>query len=85
MALLMGFWEAYVVDLIVTSDFKLVLATLFSTGWRIATSFHIPGTNLNIPEFALACLMVAFAIKVVPPMIGGDSPLHPSDSSDEEL
>lgn len=49
----------------VSDDFMLVLATLFSSGWRIATSFQIPGTNINIPEFALASLGVMFAIRAV--------------------
>lgn len=54
----------------VTPDFLLVLAALFSSGWRIATSFQIPGTNLNIPEFVFACVVVLFTIKAVPFFLG---------------
>lgn len=49
----------------VSDDFILIVSALMSSGWRIATSFQIPGTNLNIPEFALACLGVMFAIRAV--------------------
>lgn len=56
--------------LIVSSDFKLVLAAVFSTGWRIITSFHIPGTNMNVAEFIFACMMVVFVLKIVPAIVG---------------
>lgn len=57
----------------VSSDFLLIVAAVFSTGWKIATSFQVPGTNLNIPEFVFACFMVVFAIKVVPHILGFNS------------
>lgn len=53
-----------------TSDFRLVLSALFSSAWRIVTSFHIPGTNMNVAEFVFACFMVVFAVKVVPKFLG---------------
>lgn len=56
--------------LTVSSDFMLILAAVFSSGWRIATAFQIPGTNMNIPEFVFACLMVVFVIKAVPKLLG---------------
>lgn len=49
----------------ISDDFRLVVSAIFSVGWRIATAFKIPGTNINIPEFALACLGVMFAIRAV--------------------
>lgn len=57
----------------VSSDFLLALAAIFSTGWRIVTSFQIPGTNINVAEFSFACFMVVFVIKVVPKFLGLDS------------
>lgn len=54
----------------VSSDFMLVIAAVFSTGWRIVTSFQIPGTNMNVVEFVFACMMVVFTIKVVPRILG---------------
>ena len=57
----------------VDSDFLLVLATVFSSGWRIVTSFHIPGTNMNVAEFVFACFMVVFVIKVVPAFLAFSS------------
>lgn len=69
----------------VSDDFMLVLATLFSSGWRIATSFHIPGTNLNIPEFALACLGIMFAIRAVRFLgIGASAQSTSTDPSPDE-
>lgn len=57
----------------VDSDFMLILAAVFSTGWKLFTSFHIPGTNINVAEFVFACMMVLFVIKVVPPLVGFSS------------
>lgn len=54
----------------VDSDFILVISALFSSAWKIATSFHVPGTNLNIPEFVFACMMVVFVVKAVPKLLG---------------
>lgn len=62
-----------VVVLNVSSDFMLVLAAIFSSGWRIVTSFQIPGTNINVAEFAFACFMIVFVIKVVPAFLGFSS------------
>lgn len=56
--------------LTVNNDFLLVLSALFSSGWRIFTSFQIPGTNINVPEFIFACMMVVFVIRMVPPILG---------------
>lgn len=53
-----------------TSDFRLVLAAIFSTGWRIATSFRIPGTNMNIPEFAMACIVLVLVLRMAPRLLG---------------
>lgn len=66
--------------LVVSSDFLLVVATIFSSGWRIFTSFQIPGTNINVAEFVFACFMVVFVIKIVPVFLGFSSIFH--DSSD---
>lgn len=54
----------------VSSDFLLVLSAVFSSAWRIVTSFRIPGTNLNVAEFVFSCFMVVFVIKVVPKFLG---------------
>ena len=54
----------------VSQDFMLAVSLLFSSAWKIATSFQIPGTNINIPEFMFACLMMVFGIKVVPSILG---------------
>lgn len=61
----------------VDSDFLLVLSAVFSTGWKIFTCFDIPGTNMNVAEFVFACMMVVFAIKVVPSILGFRSPFDP--------
>lgn len=53
-----------------TADFRLALAAIFSTGWRIATSMRIPGTNINIPEFAIACLFITVVLRHVPRILG---------------
>lgn len=72
--------------LTVSSDFLLILSAIFSTGWRIATAFQIPGTNMNIPEFMFACMMIVFVIKAVPKLLGfaslfsGGSDGNPSGS-----
>lgn len=54
----------------VSNDFKTVVATLFSTAWRLMTSFNIPGTNINVVEFAVSCLVLLFVIRRVLPIIG---------------
>lgn len=68
----------------VDSDFLLVIAAVFSSGWRIVTSFQIPGTNMNVAEFVFACMMVVFVVKVVPRILGFGSFLapHSSDGND---
>lgn len=53
-----------------TVEFRQALSAIFWTGWRIATAFKIPGTNMNIPEFAIACLMVTVALRHVPRILG---------------
>lgn len=53
-----------------SEDFRLALAAIFSTGWRIATAFQIPGTNINIPEFALACLVLTLVLRRGPRLLG---------------
>lgn len=62
----------------VNSDFLLVLAAVFSSGWKIFTSFHIPGTNMNVAEFVFACMMVVFVVRVVPRILGFASIFEPS-------
>lgn len=54
----------------VSDDVKLVISALFSSAWRIMTSFQIPGTNINIAEFLFACLAILFSYRVVPHMLG---------------
>lgn len=54
----------------VSSDFMLILATLFSSAWKIATSFTIPGTNVSVPSFMLAMLMIFFVLRHVPKLLG---------------
>ena len=65
----------------VSSDFLVIVATLFSTGWKIVTSFQIPGTNINVAEFVFACFMVVFVIKVVPKILGFSSISEPSEDA----
>ena len=55
--------------LLVSSDFRMVVATLFSSGWKFLTSFDIPGTNMNVVEFAMAGLVLFFVIRKVLPVI----------------
>lgn len=64
----------------VDSDFLLILSAAFSSGWKIVTSFHIPGTNLNVAEFVFACYMVVFVIKIVPSILGFKAPFDPHSS-----
>lgn len=54
----------------VTNDFKQILACVFQTGWRIFTSFNIPGTNITIPGMIFAIAMIIFVIKAVFPILG---------------
>lgn len=54
----------------VDSNFLLVLSALFSSAWRIFTSFQIPGTNINVPEFVFSCVVLVFVIKAVPRLLG---------------
>nr|CRY94834.1 hypothetical protein [uncultured prokaryote] len=54
----------------VTNDFKQILACVFQTGWRIFTSFNIPGTNITIPGMIFAIAMIVFVIKAVFPILG---------------
>lgn len=54
----------------ISDDVKQVIAILFRSGWKIATSFRIPGTNINIPEFCFACLVIVFVLRVVPHILG---------------
>lgn len=53
-----------------TTEFRQALSAIFWTGWKIATSFKIPGTNINIPEFAMACLMFTVVLRHVPRILG---------------
>lgn len=66
----------------VDSDFMLVLSAFFASAWKVITSFHIPGTNINVAEFLFACLMVVFVVRVVPRILGFSS--WGSDRSDKE-
>lgn len=54
----------------VSDDVKLALAAIFQTGWRIATAFKIPGTNINIPEFCIACLVLILVLRRGPRLLG---------------
>ena len=54
----------------VSEDFRLALAAIFSTGWRIAVAFKIPGTNINIPEFCLAGLVLCLVLRRGPRLLG---------------
>lgn len=54
----------------VSNDFRMVVATLFSTGWKFLTSFDIPGTNINVVEFAISGLVLFFVLRRVLPIIG---------------
>lgn len=66
----------------VTSDFKLVLSAIFSSAWKIATSFQVPGTNMTIPEFVFSCIMVVFVIRMVPYLLGMIPIFGASDEGD---
>lgn len=67
----------------VTDDFRLALAAIFQVGWKIVTSFHIPGTNMNLAEFCVAALIIVFVLRKVPGLIGlGPSlQINPMDMS----
>lgn len=54
----------------VSSDFRLALSAIFSTGWQIATAFKIPGTNINVPEFCIACLVLTLVLRRGPRLLG---------------
>lgn len=54
----------------VSDDVKLALAAIFQAGWRIATAFKIPGTNINIPEFCIACLVLILVLRRGPRLLG---------------
>lgn len=56
--------------LVVSSDFKSCLALIFQTGWKICTSFDIPGTNMNIVEFSVAGLILLFVFRHVLAFLG---------------
>lgn len=66
----------------VNSDFILIVSALFSSAWKIATSFRIPGTNLNIPEFSLAMTMVWFSIRHVPKILDLDPGINKDGDDD---
>lgn len=68
----------------VSSDFLLVLATVFSSGWKIVTAFQIPGTNINVAEFVFACFMIVFVIKVVPHILNFSSWWNVQHKDDDE-
>lgn len=65
-----------------SSDFLMVLATLFSSAWKIVVSFKIPGTNMNVAEFFFAGVVLIFVFKVVPKILGFSS-WSDSDPGDE--
>lgn len=53
-----------------TNDALLVLETVFSTIWRLFTSWHIPGTNVT-PAVAFAFfLVVAIGLKFIGRLFG---------------
>lgn len=53
-----------------TQDFRLAVTAVFWTGWRIATAFKIPGTNMNVPEFAVAVLVIVLVLRQAPKLLG---------------
>lgn len=67
----------------VDQDFLLVLSAIFSSGWKIATAFKIPGTNINVPEFVFACFMIVFVLKIVPGILGISSLFKDSSKSSD--
>lgn len=54
----------------VDSNFTSVLGLVFSTAWKVFTSFNIPGTNVNPAEVVMAALVVMLTFKLVLPLIG---------------
>lgn len=68
--------------LILSSDFKLVVASLFGMGWRLFTSFNIPGTNINVVELSVAALVLWFVIRHVLPIVGADTKKQDSGGDD---
>lgn len=48
-----------------TADVILVIQTLFTTIWRLFTSWYIPGTNVTPASFAFFSLTVVFVIRLV--------------------
>lgn len=58
-----------------TSDGLLVVQFIFSTIWRLFTSFEIPGTHATPAEFALFSISFVLAIRLlrlVLKLSGGD-------------
>lgn len=53
----------------VDNSFLLVISSLFSSAWTLIRSFNIPGTNINVAEFAIAVLVLAFIFRHVFPLI----------------
>lgn len=47
-----------------TSDAILVLQTLFTTIWRLFTSWHIPGTNVTPGAWAFFALNVVLVLRI---------------------
>lgn len=54
----------------VSNDVRLALSAIFSTGWQIATAFKIPGTNISIPEFAIAGIVLSLILRRAPRLLG---------------
>lgn len=69
----------------VSNDFFMIVSYAFSVGWRIATAFQIPGTNINIPEFCLAMAAIIFSLRHVLAVTGVNHPVKTdSDEGDHK-
>lgn len=47
-----------------TADALLVVQALFSTIWRLFTSWHIPGTNVTPGSWAFFALNVVLVLRI---------------------
>lgn len=64
-----------------TNDAKLVVETLFSTIWRIFTSWHIPGTSVSPAVMALFLLFACLGLRFLYRLLGMGG-LEPGDISE---
>lgn len=54
-----------------TSDALLVVQTLFSTIWRLFTTWSIPGTNTTPAAFFIFLLFASFVLRYIVKIITG--------------